>query len=240
MNRSINKSTSAQQIGVTPTNSQKLIYVANKLGLKGLAGMQGTTFDLFDTQPIVTNLGRQLLTFFDNTGNRSRNFSNFQNGTLGAGEALIMEEIKFWLITTQTADLSQDTNSILTMIEIAAVPLTAYPNAESFQTALMSIVIANSQVVKDYQISDVNPSYNKRNNGISSADFATTAAFVATPSRRTHGSSTIDMEAPPVLPPNQKFKLTLEIPPTGTMPANSFIVCSVGRFGCIFAAKTTL
>lgn len=230
----------AGPIGASPTNSQKLIYIANKLGLGALAQMQGTTMSLFDTQPLVTNAGRQVLTFFDNTGNRSRNFSNFQNGSLQAGEAMVMEEVKFWLVVTSGTDLSQDTTSIVSMIEISAAPTTAYPNVESFQDGLLSLTIANSQVIKDYQLSDVNPSFNKRNTGISLAEIANTASLAIIASRRTHGSSTVDLEAPPVLPPNQKFKFTVEIPPTGTVPANTFIMMSVGRFGSIFAAKTTL
>ncbi len=230
------------QVGVTPTNSQKLIYIASKLKLDGLASMQGSTLNIFDTQPIATNTGRQVLTFFENCGNRSRNFSNFQNGTLSAGEAMVMEEVKFFFVIASGSDLSQDTTAILKMMELSAVEgaATAMVNIEAMQAALLSVSIANSQVVKDYQINDINPSFNKRTSGISLAEIANTAALAIIPSRRTHGPNTIDLEAPPVLPPNQKFKVTLEVPPTGTVVANAFIMCTVGRFGSIFAAKTTL
>jgi len=221
------------QLGVTPTNSQKLIYISQKLGLTGIKGMQGSTVNIFDTVPLITNADRQTLSFFSQTSNKSRNFTNFQNGTLNAGEAMIVEDLSFYLITTTNADLTSNANAILTAAPITATSATAYPNRSGFLSGLINVTIANSRVVKDLNGYEQTPVFNTKATGIAVTDSA-----IAT--ERVIGASKIYLESPPVLPPNQKINVTIEIAPTGTIPANTFIVCVAGRFGSIFAAKTTL
>jgi hypothetical protein len=227
-------------IGRTPTNAQKLIYIANKLGLKGISGMQGSSVNLYDTVLLSSVTGRQKLTFFEQTGNKSRNFTNFQNGTLGAGETLIMERVRFFLLQLSGGnDLTNDAQAVSEMYPISSIESTAVQFEDAFLMGTMNISIANQTVTKDYQIIESNPSYNRKTTGICPA-VGLDDAGVPFPLTQTHGNNNIEIDAPPVLPPNQKFNITLEIPPVGTISANLAVMCVVGDFGSIFASKTTL
>jgi hypothetical protein len=221
------------QIGVTPSKAQKLKYIADNLGLPGIADMQGSTVNIYDTVAISTGTGRQVLNFFANTSNKSRTFSNFQTGTLNAGEAMISEEIAFIALTASGPDLTSDSTAITVAGPVQAVSATGLPNKPSVTLGLMNFTIANRKVVKDLNTFEQDPAFNPRSTGVAVFDTAT-ATIVR------FGESKIYLEAPPVIPPNQKIQLTLEISPTGTIPANSFIMCVIGRFGSIFSSKSNL
>jgi hypothetical protein len=221
------------QIGVTPTNAQKLAYIAKGLGLHGITGMQGTTFTIFDTVLLQTSTQRQVLNFFANTSNKSRNFSNLQAGVLNAGEALLCEEVAFIALELTNSDLTSDANAILNAYQIQASPNGSIPNQGALTTGMLNLTIANSKVQKDVSTYEQDPSFNPRTTGITVADTS-----VITNVRL--GESKVYLEAPPVLPPNQKISLTWEIGPTGAVLANVAIMCVIGRFGSIFAAKQTL
>jgi len=230
-----------KQLGVAPTNSQKLIYIANKLGLTGIAGMQGSTVNIFDTVNISTNAARQNLQFFAQTSNKSKTFSNLQNGSLNAGEAMIIENVKFMLLLTTNTDLNSDANAIINAWELSAIPDTGrIVNRPALSLGIMNISIANSVVVKDYQINETISAFNRKTTGIAPAELVDGAGTTLVPFNAVHGPSAITMEAPPVLPPNQKILVGLDIPPLGTVTGNLAVMCILGDFGSIFAAKTTL
>jgi hypothetical protein len=229
-------------IGKVPTPSQKLIYVADKLKLGGLAGMQGSTVNLFDTALLSTAATtRQTLTFFSNSNGKSRNFSNFQNGQLNAGEAMVIESISFFLVTLSASNLALDATTISTMYPISQVDAAPVSLKEALMLGLLNITIANSRVVKDYFCFEQNPSYNPKTTGIALGEaLAGDTEPVAIFPQEVVGQNTIMLESPPVLPPNQKLEITLEMPPIGTVTGNMAMMCVIGRFGSIFAAKTTL
>lgn len=231
-----------QQMGVRPTPSEKLIYVANKLGLPGIAGMQGSSFNLVDTVNIATNAGRQTLTFFTQTANKSRNFTNFQNGQLNAGEALLIERINFFILTLSATNLTSDASQILDIVPISELTVASgqFGAPGAFKTALMTLSIANQTVIKDYSVFEQEPDFNPQTTGISIAAFDTTAASTGQTIIGPVGYNGIPTEASPVLPPNQKFSVQLELPPIGVAAVNVAVMCVVGRFGSIFASKTTL
>jgi len=237
--RTTRRRTPSNMIGKTPTNSQKLVYVANKLGLSGIAGMQGSTVNIVDT--VIINSGatkRQTINFFENTQNKSRNFSNFQNGSLSSGEALVMEDMKLFVVQLSSDDLTSDATRIINIFPLSNVDPSQMSDVKALGLSLMSISIANSTVVKDYQINESNPWLNPKNTGIAQG-FVERAGSLAHMSGFV-GNSDICLESPPVLPPNQKLKVTLEIPPlTGGNPFLA-IMCVVGKFGSIYSAKTTL
>jgi len=226
--------------GINPTASQKLQYVANKLGLQGISKMQGSTVNLFDTVLLPSSLtSRQTLSFFVNAGNKSRNFSNFQNGQLNAGEAMVIETVSFFLVNLSATNLSIDSTTINQMIPISQASANLVSLKASLTLGIMNLTIANSRVVKDYNTFEQNVSYNPKTSGIalgSVLDSADTATFP----QEAIGNNTISLEAPPVLPPNQKIELTLELPPVGTVTGNIGVMCVIGRFGSIFASRTTL
>lgn len=215
-----------------PLSSAKLIYVADKLGLGGIKDMQGSSVNIVDTVALATGAGRQVLSFFTQCANKSRTFTNFQSQSLKAGEAMVIEELAFFLLVCSASDLTSDSTSITTMVPISLASTTQYPNKQSFNAGLINITIANSKVVKDFCAIDQDPAMNQATTGMTSFDTAT-ATNVRT------GPAKIKLESPPVLPPNQALAITMEIPATGTMVANAFVMCIAGRFGSIFAGKTT-
>lgn len=230
------------QLGRKPTNSQKLIYVSDALGIPGIASMQGTTFNLYDTVILPTSNVRQTLNFFQTTSNKSKNFTNFQSGVLSAGEALVVEEVKFFLVNLTNTDLTSDANAFTSRFTFSsvtgAVGILTNPFALTFSN--FSLSIANSQVIKEYQISETLPDMNPATSGVSNAEITAGAANTLAPEQAIHGNNIIRTEAPPVIPPNQKIQLSLNIPPVGTVTGSVAIMCVIGKFGSIYSAKTNL
>lgn len=213
-------------VGVSPTNAQKLAYVSKKLGLDGIAKMQGAAFNLFDTVLVTDNLtNRQTLNFFTQTANKSRSFTNFQQGILNAGEAMLIEYVTFYHAVLTNTDLTSEAN-----LYVQINPLSALQFVSGAWQGLLNFNIANDTVIKDYLIYEVVPAFNPSNTGIA-------VAGVGSPQV---GSSQIQLPATPVIPPNQKIKMTLEIPAVSGFVANSAIICVIGRMGSIFSSKTTL
>jgi len=228
------RTSSSGPIGVAPTSSQKLIYVAQKLGLSGIASMQGTSCNLFDTVNLGTNTNRQTLTFFDNPQGKTRTFSNFQSGILKAGEANSLEDISFIATVTSSNNYSDPTNAIEAM---GTVNNSAFLNAQikaALNLGMLNLKIANTITAKDFLGFEQHPGFNPRTTGVALA--AHTDGLT--------GPSKIPLESPAVLPPNQAFAATYEIPPVGTVtpPVDKFIsiIAVLGRFGSIYSAKVTL
>jgi hypothetical protein len=225
-------------IGVTPTTSQKLLYVASKLGID-ISGMQGSTVNLFDTLNLVTTAGRQTMPFFQNTGSKSSNFSNFQQGTLNAGETLVIEKVKIWLlILSAGADLTSDATTIDEAYPIAAIPDSGVVSKRfAFQLGTIDVKIANSTVVKEYQVNECNPNFNRMTTGISPSNIDVTDSKTSV--FGVFGQQAIILDAPPVIPMNQKFQVLYSFGPLGTIAPNLALMMSVGEFGTIYASKTT-
>lgn|SRR6478752_456621 len=219
-------------VGVAPTAAQKLIQIAKKLNLPGIEGMQGSTLTIFDTVLLSTNTGRQTLNFFQNTQNKSANFSNFQTGNLKAGEAMIIEEFTLLVLTLSGTDLTSDATAITAVRPITQVPATVIANP-CFVTGQFSVNIANQVVQKNVIGIETDPAFNSKTSGIATLDTAT-----ATNTRI--GNGKIYLESGPVLPPNQSLLIPYSIGPTGTVAANTAVMLVAGRFGSIFASKTTL
>jgi hypothetical protein len=229
---------SGSNLGVTPTQAQKLAYISKKLGLKGIEGMQGSTMNLTDTVILATGATtRQTLTFFAPNG-KSRNYSNFQQGKLGAGEAMVIERVSFFAMVLSATNLTLDATTATDIIPLSWLNVTqaSLTLPAGLKTGLMNITIANQKVVKDFNIFEADPSYNPQSNGVGATSHATATASTMVPM----GYNGIVLESPPVLPPNQGMTITLEVGPVGTAAANLAIMCVVGRFGSIFASKTTL
>lgn len=90
---------------ITETPQQKLVYIAKQLGLKSLAGMQGTTRAIFDCidQPAA---GPSTVTFFDNVGQRAAPLTNLSDNQFQVGEALAIEAIQIGFANGETPQFS--------------------------------------------------------------------------------------------------------------------------------------
>lgn len=240
-----------QNLGVSPTNAQKLIYISNKLGLTGIAGMQGTTFNLFDTIPLPTGGGAVSLSFFAASGNKAPQFSNFNPQGLSAGEAMLIERTTFFIAVVQGTSLTDPNAAISDLIPIGTLadaisnPIQGGGQIQfpgSLKMAQMSIKIANQTVLKEYLTHEQNPEFNPLTTGVSQTGIS--VAALPAKGGGVNGQNVIPMEAPPVLAPNLGLAVLFEAAPIGTITAPSgFMLCLVavvGRFGCIYASKTTV
>jgi hypothetical protein len=240
----------AANLGLSPTNAQKLIYIANKLGLPGIAQMQGSTVNLFDTVLMPTNASPQIISFFSAASTKPSQFSNFQQGNLRAGEAMIIERLAFFLITINTTALTA-ASAILDIVPIASLndatsqigagdAQVQFPG--SLKMAQCQINIANQVVVKTFNLFEGNPEFNPLTTGVTKA-LISTAALPASTSG-VNGQNVIPLEAPPVLPPNLTLQIDFATAAIGTVTPPSggavALVCVAGRFGSIFASKGTL
>lgn len=246
------KSGGTSTLGVSPTNSQKLIYIAKKLGLDALAEMQGSTVNLFDVQLLTASANPQILSFFNAPQGKSQNFTNFSAAALKAGEALLIERLSFFLIKLSSANLALDSSAILDIVPIGSLADATFTDQEgssgiqfpgSLKTGTGQISIANQVVVKSFNVFEQNPEFNPLTTG--TAVSLVSAAAVPANTTGVRGQNVIPLEAPPVLPPNQGLQVDYRIGPIGTitLPAGiaSYAIMAVaGRFGCIFASKTTL
>lgn len=238
-NRRLSAGGKGSDLGVSPTNSQKLIYISNKLKLTGIQDMQGSSFNIFDTIAMATNTGANVLSFFSNSNSKSLNFTNLPTGKLQAGEAMIIERMTFFCVLLSSATLTVDSASITDVIPISSLNVASgqFTQPGSIKTAQANISIANQTVSKTYNIFESVPEFNPQTCGT-----AVGVQVTATPSTvtGTAGYNGIAVEAPPVLPPNQAVTISLRMGPVGTMTGIIGMQCVLGRFGSIFASKTTL
>lgn len=139
----------ASEIGKLPTAQQKMIKVAENLGIPGIAEMQGTTRMIYDTLPLD---GRTTFRFFENN-NRTFPRTNMQQGggLLGIGECLIVELITFSVITFDAVLTDLVTN--VRTLAVAALP--------GMYRSDLSMEIANSTAFKSLNLANMLPAFNK-------------------------------------------------------------------------------
>lgn len=239
-------------LGLSPTQAQKLIYISKKLGLPGIASMQGSSFNLYDTIILNTSTTPQMLSFFSQSNGKAPQFSNFQNGSLKAGEAMLIERLAFFLVLIKGTDLTNANNSISDIMPLGALldangnnfgagaAQIQYPG--SLKLATCDIIVANSKVVKTFNLFEQNPEFNPLTSGVAQALISTGDNPSSSPGVR--GQNVIPMEAAPVLAPNLTLDVQMAMGPIGAVnpPDATYvyaIMCVAGRFGCIFSGKTT-
>jgi hypothetical protein len=74
----------------------KLLYVANKLGLSTLKDMQATTRCIFDTMPVASSS----FSFFKDASQRNFPATNVDDNQFEANEALLIQSIGFFIPNT--------------------------------------------------------------------------------------------------------------------------------------------
>lgn len=128
------KALTATNSGIEMNQQQKILYASQQLGLN-LAGMQGSTRNVFDTltNPVAAT---QTLEFFKNVGQRAFPDTNLSDNKFQVGEGLLVEAIGLYGIgaagTPQAGELQ---------------PITGNTFAE--------LVIANQTVLKDIPLTEV-------------------------------------------------------------------------------------
>lgn len=214
-------------IGKTPTVAQKIGNVSNKFGIPGINQQQGSALNIFDTVLVTTNANRQTLTFFQDSNTKSRTFSNWQSLEFKAGETLAVEYLIVELLQLSAADLTTQTTTITDSVPVGKTLVST-----QLAYGLMSLKIANSTTVKDFQMKGLLPYFNKANTGLAVRDTATATQQIV-------GRSILELPVAQVIPPNQGIALTIEIPPITTGAGNWAVQVTLGEQGSIFSAKNT-
>lgn len=111
----------------------KLLYVANKLGLSTLKDMQATTRCIFDTMPTASSS----FNFFKDASQRNFPATNVDDNQFEANEALLIQSIAFFV--PNTGDPSTGTG-------VSSGIIDSFPNKYIVQ---YEVQIGNKIVLKD-------------------------------------------------------------------------------------------
>lgn len=210
-----------KQFGVNPTIQEKIVdFAKKKFGLDP-SGMQGTMFTIFDTVALATSTTRTTYEFFNATQGKSANFTNFQSGTLSAGEFVGVEYLYIAIITTSNSGaLNVDTTSMSALNPIIAnVPLLG---------ATVNLNIANQTYIKNQPLIEAHPAFNQDATGMTNFNATAVDALI--------GVSRIRLKSNPIIPPNIPIKLSLSVGPL-TAVSNTCLWIGLGNTGSIFAPK---
>jgi len=157
-------------------------------------------------------------------GNSTSYFWGFYNGYY-AGETLLCTHVWFQAFQLSGTGI---TNSNITYTSNPDI----LPNAVSgLGNSVMSLVIGNQTVLKNYLTHELYPQFNPAGTGI-----AATFDVTATPGTTyVTGASKIRLEANPLIYPNITVACNLLVPPI-TVSGTWAVMCVIGRQGTIYSA----
>lgn len=91
-----------RDFGIKPTAQNKLVSVAEKLGIPGLVKQQGTTRQIYHFLKLKEGLNAETTySFFKGVKNTQAPFTNITENKLQAGEAIAVERIVFAIMTVK-------------------------------------------------------------------------------------------------------------------------------------------
>lgn len=117
---------------VTQTPQQKLLLVAQELGLKSLQNMQGTTRVVYDSVVRADNL-----TLFEGVSNRQIPLTNLDDNKFQVNEALAVEAIQIFTYSYNSE----------------ADPATLSRFANNYNIGVLNLIIGNQTVLKNVAFS---------------------------------------------------------------------------------------
>lgn len=188
---------------VTP--QRKIISVTDRLGNQGIRNQQGTTRIIYDTLPLD---GRTQFRFFEESNNRNFPLTNMgsDGNKLPVGNALAIERMYLAVVTIVAGNVTV----------ISPLFNGAHPNIEVGE---LSILIANSQVLKQMAVLSQKPTFNKNagHNEYNNFEFDTQL----------------------VINPLLEFVFDLKAN-TNVAVANTYLRLTVEGVGAIIAPRTTM
>lgn len=225
MNRGFNPN-----FGKNPTVPEKIGNVAQGNGLGGMNQQQGGPVNVYDTVMIPSSTtGRQTLTFFNSTNNKSQTFSNWNQNGFSAGESLGFTTLTLQVITVSgllTSDATQITNVFPLGTDTAGV-------SNTIAFGICEFKIAGSTVFKDFQLIETLPWVNPDSTGLVVKDSAVATEYI-------YGRTTIQLPTIPVILPNLKIEMNIEVPAFPfAVPATFALMATLGRQGSTMASRTT-
>lgn len=135
-------------VGVQPTQAQKLVEKARRLGNPAISKMQGTTRTIYDTLPID---GRTVYQFFENCGARAFPRTNLTQNQLSVGETMVIKRMSLSVITFDA----------VTGAATGVAALSASAAAAAFYAGDFSLNTGNNTVIKPFSMVHLMAQFNK-------------------------------------------------------------------------------
>lgn len=136
------------QIGVRPTQSEKLAYANKKVGNPGVAKQQGTTRIIYDTLPLD---GRSIYEFFQNASQRAFPRTNLGGNQFTVGESMVIKRMS---LSVLTFDAVTGQVTAIQSLDVAGATSALYAGD-------LNILVANNRVLKDHSLIHMKPEFNK-------------------------------------------------------------------------------
>ena len=214
-----------------PYAGNKIPQVTSKMGIKGIANMQGTTRIIYDSIRLANTTTISAIQFFENVNTRKFPFSNIPENKLQVGETIAMQRFSLSIITVDT------TNPALPRV-VQQEPMGSLLEFRSLYRSDLSIAIAQDTVVKKLPVHTMYAPLNKDSRFCGANIFGTNPGTTATfevPHDVFH------FDNPIVIPPQIEFTATLQVNPI-TLPiaANTewHLCLTVEGLGSLFAPKS--
>jgi len=129
------------------TPQQKILAVTRSLGIRDTDLMQPTTRNIYDTLP---RDGRTVFNFFQGCNNRDYPLTNLSQNKMEVGEAMISHKITFTSVAA-AAGIYTPEQSMLNL-------------GGGYSQSLLNVSVANSIVLKDFQVLNMAPTFNQYSN----------------------------------------------------------------------------
>jgi len=129
----------------TATAAEKIMAVANRLGIRGIQDMQATTRMIYDSMPAS---GLAQYDFFAGCNARAFPFTNLSQNKLDVGEFMIVENITFQAFLCAVPPLATSTSSL------TAISAGAYYQSD------ISFRVANQTTLKPITLGNIHPNWN--------------------------------------------------------------------------------
>jgi hypothetical protein len=120
--------------------AQQIVGVNNRLGNTAVAGMQGTTRYIYDSQATAASTN-QTLTFFQGASSRTFPATNINNNRFEVGESLAIQGVTFFARESSITGLQN-------LIETSLLAGTAQYN----NTLTLNLFVGNQRVIKDLDL----------------------------------------------------------------------------------------
>lgn len=216
-------------MGNRPYNAgKKIVGVTDRMGVKGIQNMQGTTRVIYDSVEIQSSANNSSVIFFENVNTRKFPFTNISENKLQVGETIAMQRFSIMV-------MGVDATGKITGIN----PLSSNLDTEPLYRSDLNISIAQDQVVKKLPLHVMYAPFNRNSNFVSGITFGNNPGITTT-FQISH--DVFHFDNPIVIPPQIEFTATLQIPAiTLNIPVGSkaYLVMTMEGLGSLFAPKST-
>ncbi len=208
----------------------KIPQVTSKMGIKGIANMQGTTRIIYDSIKLASTTTISAIQFFENVNTRKFPFSNIPENKLQVGETIAMQRFSLSIIEVDI------TNPAAPVVK-GQEPLGSQLDFRNLYRSDLSIAIAQDTVVKKLPIHAMYAPFNKDSRFVGTNTFGTNPG-ITTSFEIPH--DVFHFDNPIVIPPQIEFTATMQVNPI-TLPATPnrewHLCLTIEGLGSLFAPK---